>query len=129
MKNSDIALVILIAAISFGLSYWIVGAIMKNPSKRVEEISYIQEISETIDEPDHETFNAYAINMNEDGYSGKCGYGTHYNGVTCVKDGTEENTEQNTEDNTNPEENTNTEDNTNSGENSESNEGSNPEGQ
>lgn len=129
MKNSDIALVILIAAISFGLSYWIVGAIMKNPSKRVEKISYIQEISETIDEPDHETFNAYAINMNEDGYSGKCGYGTHYNGVTCVKDGTEENTEQNIEDNTNPEENANPEDNTNSGENSESNEGSNPEGQ
>jgi hypothetical protein len=127
MKNSDIALVILIAAISFGLSYWIVGAIMKNPSKRVEEISYIQEISETIDEPDHETFNAYAINMNEDGYSGKCGYGTHYNGVTCVKDGTEENTEQNTEQNT--EDNTNPEDNTNSDENSEPNEGSNPEGQ
>ena len=127
MKNSDIALVILIAAISFGLSYWIVGAIMKNPSKRVEKISYIQEISETIDEPDHETFNAYAINMNEDGYSGKCGYGTHYNGVTCVKDGTEENTEQNPEQNT--EDNTNPEDNTNSDENSGSNEGSNPEGQ
>lgn len=127
MKNSDIALVILIAAISFGLSYWIVGAIMKNPSKRVEEISYIQEISETIDEPDHETFNAYAINMNEDGYSGKCGYGTHYNGVTCVKDGAEENTEQNTEQN--PEDNTNPEDNINSDENSGSNEGSTPEGQ
>ena len=112
MKNSDIALVILIAAISFGLSYWIVGAIMKNPSERVEEISYIQEISPTIDEPDHETFNAYAINLNEDGYGGKCGYGTHYNGVTCVKDGSEENNN-----NDNNGDNSNSEDNNNQGDN------------
>lgn len=115
MKNSDIALVILIAAISFGLSYWIVGAIMKNPSERVEEIPYIQEISATIDEPDHETFNAYAINLNEDGYGGKCGYGTHYNGVTCVKDGSEEN--NNNDNNDNNGDNPNPEDNNNQGEN------------
>jgi hypothetical protein len=84
MKNSDIALVILIAAMSFGIAYFVLGAIIGNPSEKFEKIDYIQDISSTIEEPDHETFNAYALNLNEEVKSGRCGYGkVELNGV-CV---------------------------------------------
>jgi hypothetical protein len=84
MKNSDIALVILIAAMSFGIAYFVLGAIIGNPSEKFEKIDYIQDISSIIEEPDHETFNAYALNLNEEVKSGRCGYGkVEMNGV-CV---------------------------------------------
>ena len=112
MKSSDIALVILIALISFGVSYGVINIFMPNPSEKVEKIDYIQDISAIIEEPDHETFNAYALNLNEDVRVGKCEYGTVWNGLNCVLAGSEddsngennENTENN-ENNENPEEN------------------------
>lgn len=84
MKNSDIALVILIAAMSFGIAYFVLGAIIGNPNKKFEKIDYIQDISSTIDEPDHETFNAYALNLNEDTAGGRCGYGKVWSNGVCV---------------------------------------------
>ena len=71
MKNSDIALVILIALMSFGISYFVMNAVLGNPNDSVEKIDYLQEISGTIEEPDHETFNAYALNLNEEVCGGR----------------------------------------------------------
>ena len=104
MKNSDIALVILIAVLSFGIAYFVMGLIMVNPSKRVEEIEYIQDIAATIEEPDHETFNAYASNLNEEITVGKCSeYDAEYVDGSCVSkdkktDDDEDSEEDDTED-------------------------------
>ena len=112
MKNSDIALVILIAFISFGISYAVMNLVMGNPSTRVETIRYVQDISEDILEPDHETFNAYADNLNEEVVSGHCPYGTYWNGLACVSSEESQNTEETpaeNQDNENTEEGTDTE--------------------
>lgn len=110
MKNSDIALVILIAAMSFGLAYWIVGATLGKKMDKVVKIDYIQDISSTIEEPDHETFNAYASNLNEEIASGRCEYGMVWDGLRCVEKGKEnENKEGEGSEGQNPEENPSTE--------------------
>lgn len=85
MKNSDIALVILIAIMSFGISYFVMNAVLGNPNDSVEKIDYIQEISGTIEEPDHETFNAYALNLNEEVCGGRS-YSMEDGAVVCDAD-------------------------------------------
>jgi len=95
MKNSDIALVILIAALSFGIAYFITNAILGSPNEKFEKIKYIQDISSVIESPDQDTFNAYAKNLNEEVASGKCPYGTTWNGLACVADKTDQSDENN----------------------------------
>ncbi len=72
MKNTDIALVILISAISILLAYWISGAIMGNPSEKVDTATYLDEISGDIQAPDRETFNPTMINPTEEIIIGNC---------------------------------------------------------
>ncbi len=73
MKNTDIAMVILIAAISVVASYLIGNAILGDPNNRVENISYMDPISSDIEQPDLETFNPYTLNPTVEIYVGNCG--------------------------------------------------------
>ena len=72
MKNTDIALVILISAISILLSYWIGGAILGNPTEKVETTNYLETISGDLQAPDQETFNPTMINPTEEIIIGSC---------------------------------------------------------
>lgn len=118
MKSTDIALIIFIAIVSIGISYFGMNALMGDPSDKYEKIEYINDISGVVAEPDNETFNVTALNLNEDVKSGKCSYGEVYDGLRCVTqeeydkemNGSTENNGENTE-NT---ENTDNTDNTNS---------------
>lgn len=73
MKNSDIAMIILVASISVVVSYFLGNAILGDPNDRVENISYMNKIDSGIQEPDIETFNAYALNPTVEVYVGNCG--------------------------------------------------------
>ena len=73
MKNTDIAMIVLVAAISVALSYFLGNAILGNPNDRVEELSYIETVSGTVESPDPETFNEGAINPTIEVYVGNCG--------------------------------------------------------
>lgn len=78
MKSTDIALIIFISIVSIGISYFATNAIMGDPSDKYEKITYIKDISGVVAEPDAETFNTSALNLNEDVNSGKCSYGQVY---------------------------------------------------
>ena len=73
MKNTDIAMIILVATISVVASYFIGNAILGDPNERVETVSYMDKIDEGIQEPDEETFNPYALNPTVEVYVGNCG--------------------------------------------------------
>ena len=78
MKSTDIALIIFISIVSIGISYFATNAIMGDPSDKYEKIDYINDISGVVVEPDAETFNTKALNLNIDVYGGKCSYGQVY---------------------------------------------------
>lgn len=84
MKSTDVALIIFIAIVSVGISYFGMNALMGDPSDKYEKIDFINDISGVVAEPDAETFNTAALNLNEDVYRGKCGYGEIYDGMRCV---------------------------------------------
>ena len=73
MKNTDIAMVVFIAAISVALSYFLGNAILGDPNDRVESVDYMERISSQIDEPDNETFNPKAKNPTVEVFVGNCG--------------------------------------------------------
>ena len=72
MKNSDIALVILIAAVSIGISYWLGNMFLGDPSDDVYEIAYVEDVSPDIMEPDIETFNPKGLNPTVEVIIGNC---------------------------------------------------------
>lgn len=73
MKNTDIAMIILVATISVVASYFLGNAILGDPNERVETVSYMNKIDNGIQEPDIETFNPYALNPTVEVYVGNCG--------------------------------------------------------
>lgn len=73
MKNTDIAMVIFIAAISVVVSYFLGNAILGDPNDKVETLDYMATISGGIDDPDDETFNPFAKNPTVEVYVGNCG--------------------------------------------------------
>ena len=73
MKNTDIAMVVFIAAISVALSYFLGNTILGDPNDRVESVDYMERISGQIDEPDNETFNPKAKNPTVEVFVGNCG--------------------------------------------------------
>ena len=73
MKNSEIAMVILIAAVSVIVSYFLGNTILGDPSQLAESISYMEPINSSIEQPDNETFNPYALNPTVEVYVGNCG--------------------------------------------------------
>lgn len=73
MKNTDIAMVIFIAAISVVLSYFIGNAVLGDPNDKVVSLSYMDRISDSVEDPDGETFNPVAKNPTVEVYVGNCG--------------------------------------------------------
>ncbi|MBR5669693.1 hypothetical protein IKX12_01275 [Candidatus Saccharibacteria bacterium] len=73
MKNTDVALVILIAAVSVAISYFLGNAILGDPNDRVTTVDYMETISDTVEEPDVESFNPYTLNPTVEVYVGDCG--------------------------------------------------------
>jgi hypothetical protein len=73
MKNTDIALVVLIAAVSVAISYFLGNAILGDPNDRVTTVEYMEKISDTVEDPDIETYNNTALNPTVEVYVGDCG--------------------------------------------------------
>lgn len=62
MKKSDIAMIILIAAVSMMLAYFGAQAILGNVQNESVEVKTIDRISTEVTEPDPSVFNSNAIN-------------------------------------------------------------------
>ena len=73
MKNTDIALVVMVATVSVVASYFIGNAVMGDPGERVEKISYIDSIDGSVLKPDSEDYNWSMINPTVEIYVGNCG--------------------------------------------------------
>lgn len=84
MKSTDIALIILIATISIGISFWVTNSVLGDPADSVVEVNYIDDISSVVADPDPETFNIYALNPTSDVIIG-CDAGETWVSERCVK--------------------------------------------
>lgn len=73
MKNTDIALVIMISLVTTVISYFLGNALLGDPNEKVTTVSYIDAISANVDEPDTESFNSDALNPTVEVYVGNCG--------------------------------------------------------
>lgn len=73
MKNTDIALVVMIALVSTVISYFLGNALLGDPNERVTTVDYMDVIGSNVDEPDVETFNVDALNPTVEVYVGNCG--------------------------------------------------------
>lgn len=83
MKSTDIALIILIAAISIGISFWVTNSVLGDPAESVAEVSYIDDIGGIVADPDPETFNTFALNPTTDVVVG-CDAGQTWVSIRCV---------------------------------------------
>lgn len=106
MKNTDIALVVLIAAVSVGVSYWLGNLILGDPSEDTYKVSYVDVVDANINEPDVEVFNPHGLNPTVEVIIGKCKEGEKYDKETrrCVEDKDKNKKEDNGGD-SNPDEN------------------------
>ncbi len=78
MKSSDIALVVLLAAVSVVVSYWLGNMILGDPSEDIYKITYVENISSEVSTPDLETFNPSSLNPTVEVIIGKCKDGEEY---------------------------------------------------
>lgn len=62
MKKSDIAMLILIAAVAAGIAYFVAHAIFGNMSEKVQTVKTIEPITSQVEAPDSKIFNENAIN-------------------------------------------------------------------
>lgn len=62
MKKQDIAIIILIVAISALAAYLIGRAIVGDPDQQAVQVPTVEAISTTVEEPDSRVFNDDAIN-------------------------------------------------------------------
>ena len=62
MKRSDIAAIVLIAALSVTVAYFVAGAVVGTPSSESVKVQTAEPITATIQEPDPAIFNKDAIN-------------------------------------------------------------------
>jgi len=62
MKKSDIAMIILIAAVSMMLAYFAAQTILGNVQNESVQVKTIDRISTEVTEPDPSVFNSNAIN-------------------------------------------------------------------
>lgn len=66
MKNSDIASLILIVAISFTAAYFIGNAFFNTPDSRSTEVELVSEVGPELSEISNVIFNKDSINITED---------------------------------------------------------------
>lgn len=62
MKKSDIAMIILIAAVSMMIAYFATQAILGNVQNESVQVKTIDRITTEVEEPDSSVFNSNAIN-------------------------------------------------------------------
>ena len=88
MKSTDIALVILLAAVSVVVSYWLGNMILGDPNDDTYKILHVDGISSEVESPDIETFNPKSLNPTVEVIIGKCKVGEVYdtNARKCVTD-------------------------------------------
>ena len=86
MKGSDIALIIFVALLATGLSFWLGNMILGDPNDRTEKITYMDVISDNLEEPSVEIFNPKAYNPTVEVYIGECdtGYTWSQSMQACV---------------------------------------------
>ena len=72
MKTSDIALVVLLSAVSVVISYWLGNLILGDPNSDTYEITYVDSVSAELRQPDDETFYPGAINPTVEVIIGQC---------------------------------------------------------
>ena len=92
MKKSEIALIILIAAVSFGASWFLGNWLFTNPDDEIVEVGFMRQIGGDLTRPSDEFFNAYAKNPTVDVYIGSCGLKEKWDDKTmsCIEDKSEE---------------------------------------
>ena len=73
MKNTDIALVIMIALVATVISYFVGNALLGDPNEKVTSGEYMDVISSDVNDPDIESFNVDALNPTVEVYVGNCG--------------------------------------------------------
>ena len=73
MKNTDIALVVMIALVTTVVSYFLGNALLGDPNEKVTTVNYMDVISADVGEPDEESFNVDALNPTVEVYVGNCG--------------------------------------------------------
>lgn len=73
MKNTEIAMVILLATVSVVLSYFLGNAFLGDPNDQVKKVDYMDVVSSEVEQPDDETFNPKALNPTVEVYVGNCG--------------------------------------------------------
>lgn len=62
MKQSEIALIILVAGVSLLASYFLANTFVSNGSNRSEEVEVVKVLSSEFPKPDSTIFNAEALN-------------------------------------------------------------------
>lgn len=62
MKKSEIASIVLIAAISLGIAYFLAQSILGSPKQQKISVPTTELITENIEEPSTKIFNSDAIN-------------------------------------------------------------------
>ena len=72
MKSSDIATIVVIAALGVGISVWLVNTILGNPDDEVVTFKTIGTITNQLTAPDSDIFNINAINPTVEVYVGSC---------------------------------------------------------
>lgn len=67
MKKTDIAMIILVIAVSAGIAYVAVGAVpFLNPPEKAIQVDTIDRYSADVAEPDPDVFNSEALNPTVD---------------------------------------------------------------
>jgi len=62
MKKNDIALLILIVAVSFLIAWFAANALIGSPKAQTVKVKTAEEISPTVETPDKRIFNSNALN-------------------------------------------------------------------
>ena len=65
MKQSDVAILILVVSISLLLSFFVGNAFIASPEARTKSVQVVQPIGENLAEVDADIFNKKAINPSE----------------------------------------------------------------
>ncbi len=62
MKQKDIALMLVIIAVSGTISYFVANIFVSSPSKHPQKVEVVEKISSEFNKPDAKYFNAQSVN-------------------------------------------------------------------
>ncbi len=78
MKKTEIALIIVVSLISFGVAWFLGNTFFSNPDDEYVKIEYMEQIGSGLTMPSEENFNAYTPNPTVEVYIGSCAYGEEW---------------------------------------------------